>query len=226
MIVANHFRRVSIAAAVGALGLTVLPLTSQAAPAVPTALHYNIVSETCPSCFIPATMALFPGGADDSVVKITLPFPVFVYGVKHTTAWVSSNGNVQFVGPGETTFTNTALPSSTLSPKGAVAPYWDDLVVNGTGSGSGVFSKHSGNDFIISWRGYEFGNTANTVRVEVIFFKTSRNIEFNYIDVNPSGGSSATVGVQKTSAGPSSEWSFNSPGALFSGQTLIFEPAP
>jgi hypothetical protein len=225
MIIASHFRRVSIAAAVGVVGLTVLPLTSQAAPNVRTAVHYSITSETCPSCFITANVDLFPGGADDSVVQIALPFPVYVYGVKHTTAWVSSNGNVQFVGPGETTYTNAPLPSSTLSPKGAVAPYWDDLVVNGSGSGTGVFSKHTGNDFIISWRGYEYGNTANTVRVEVIFFKNSRDIEFNYIDVNPSGGSSATVGVQKTATGPSTEWSYNAPGALYSGQTLIFIPS-
>jgi hypothetical protein len=224
MIVASHFRRVSIAAAVGVLGLTALPLSSQAAPASSGAVHYSITSENCPSCFITANVDLFPSGADDSVAQIALPFPVYLYGTKHTTAWVSSNGNVQFAGPGEASFGNNPLPSTALSPKGAVAPYWDDLVVNGTGSGSGVFARHLGNDFIISWRGYEFGNTANTVRVEVIFFKNSRDIEFNYIDVNPSGGSSATVGLQKTGTGAATEWSFNVPGALFSGQTLIFSP--
>ena len=225
MTIAKHFRRASIAAAVGVVGLTVVPLSSQAAPTVPTTLHYNIVSEFCPSCFITANVDLFPSGADDSVVAVALPFPVYVWGVKHTTAWVSSNGNVQFVGPGETTFTNQPLPSTALSPKGAVAPYWDDLVVNGSGTGTGVFARHFHSDFIISWRGYEFGNTANTVRVEVIFFKNSRTIEMNYINANPGGGSSATIGIQKTGTGPASQWSYNTAGAVADGTTLLFEPA-
>ena len=159
----------------------------------------------------------------NSIAKITLPFPVFVYGVKHTVAWVSSNGNVQFKSPGNAEFTNSALPSSSLDGA-AVAPYWDDLVVNGTGSGTGVFDRHVGNDFIISWRGFEFDNTADTVRVEVVFFKNSRNIEFNYIDTNPGGGSSATIGVQKSSTGPAAEWSFNTAGATFDGARLTFVP--
>jgi hypothetical protein len=221
---ANRFRKITLAAAAGALGLAALPLSSHAAATVPGAVHYNVSASDCPSCFITANVDLFPGGADDSVTQVALPFPVYLYGKKYTTFWVSSNGNIQFAGPGETTFTNEPLPSSLLSPKGAVAPYWDDLVVNGSGSGTGVFSRHYKNDFIVSWRGYEYGNAANTVRVEVIFFKSSRNIEFNYIDVNPDGGSSATIGVQKTGSGAFNEWSYNSAGAVYSGESLLFEP--
>lgn len=221
---ANRIRRITLAAAAGVLGLTVLPLSSQAASTVPGAVHYNVTQSDCPSCFVTANVDLFPGGADNSVTQVALPFPVYLYGKKYTTFWVSSNGNVQFAGPGEATFTNEPLPSTALSPKGAVAPYWDDLVVNGSGSGTGVFDRHYKNDFIVSWRGYEFGNTANTVRAEVIFFKSSRNIEFNYIDVNPDGGASATIGLQKTGTGAFNEWSYNSAGAVYGGEFLLFEP--
>jgi hypothetical protein len=221
---ANHLRRITLAAAAGVLGITALPLGSQASATVPGAVHYNISESDCPSCFITANVDLFPSGADDAVTQVALPFPVYLYGKKYTTFWVSSNGNVQFAGPGETTFSNSALPSAALSPKGAVAPYWDDLVVNGSGSGTGVFARHDGNDFIVSWRGYEYNNTANTVRFEVIFFKNSRNIEFNYIDVNPLGGSSATIGVQKTGSGAFSEWSFDNTDAVFGGESLLFQP--
>jgi len=218
MMVANHVRRAGIAAAIGVLGLAAVPLASQAAP---EALHYTIQASTCTTCFVAANVDLFPGGADDSVVEVALPFPVYVYGVKHTTAWVSSNGNIQFAGPGETTFTNASLPSSALSPKGAVAPYWDDLIVEGSGSGTGVFSKSTSTEYVVSWRGTEVG-TGNPVRAEVIFFKTSRTIEFNYIQGT---AESATIGIQKAAGGPATQYSYDVSGATFDGLTLKFVPA-
>jgi hypothetical protein len=227
MFIRNHARRVGIAAAIGVLALAAVPLTSQAAPAKPDALHYNITESDCgtsPSCFTTANVDIFPSGADDSVAEIALPFPVYVYGVKHTTAWVSSNGNVQFKGPGNSQYVNSPLPTNQLDGA-AVAPYWDDLVVDGSGSGTGVFDRNvGGTEFVISWRGFEYNNTANTVRAEVIFFKNNRNIQFNYISTNPGDGESATIGVQKAAGGPASEWSYDSSGAAFDGMRLTLAP--
>lgn len=195
--------------------------TGHAAPAAP---HYTVTNTNCgtsSSCFTTANVDIFPDGADDSIAAVALPFPVYVYGVKHTTAWVSSNGNVQFKGPGNPQYVNSALPSNQLDGA-AVAPYWDDLVVDGSGSGTGVFDREvNGNEFVISWRGFEYDNSANTVRAEVIFFKNNRNIEFNYINSNPDDGDSATVGIQKSATGPTTQWSFDLPD-IFPGQRLLF----
>jgi hypothetical protein len=225
--------KLGIATAVGVLAVTALPgVHSQAAPAV---VHYAIqaTNDGCganprPTCYPGGNVNLFPSGADDSVAQLGFPWPVYIYGVSYTKAWVSSNGNVQFgvtSSTAQTTFTNQVLPSSTLSVKAAVAPYWDDLLFNITATPTqGVFYRstlfHSKPAFVISWRGTEF-NTGNPVRAEVIFFQHTRNIVFQYVQGNASG---ATIGIQKAPIGPAIQWSFNI-ASTFTNLELTFIPS-
>jgi hypothetical protein len=225
--------KLGIATVVGVLAVTVLPgVHSQAAPAV---VHYTIkaTNDNCGSnpthtCYPGGNVNLFPGGADDSDVQVGLPWPVYVYGTSYTKAWVSSNGNVQF-GVTSTTaqnsYANQPLPSSFLSAKAGVAPYWDDLLFSTTATPTqGVFYRtttfHSKPVFVISWRGTEF-NTGNPVRAEVIFYKNSRNITFQYVQGNASG---ATIGIQKAPIGPAVQWSFNT-ASTFTNLELTFIPS-
>lgn len=225
--------KLGIAAAVGVLAVTALPgAHSQAAPA---AVHYTIraTNDGCGSnpthtCYPGGNVNLFPSGADDSVAQLGFPWPVYIYGVSYTKAWVSSNGNVQFgvtSTTAQSTFSNTGLPSSSLSAKAGVAPYWDDLLFNISATPTqGVFYRstlfHGTPAFVISWRGTEF-NTGNPVRAEVIFFQHTRNIVFQYVQGNASG---ATIGIQKAPIGPTVQWSFNA-ASTFTNLQLTFIPS-
>jgi hypothetical protein len=225
--------KLGIAAAVGVLAVTALPgVHTQAAPAV---VHYTIqaTNDGCGSnpthtCYPGGNVNLFPSGADDSVAQLGFPWPVYIYGVSYTKAWVSSNGNVQFgvtSSTAQTQYSNSSLPTATLSVKAGVAPYWDDLLFNISAIPTqGVFYRsttfHGQPAFVISWRGTEF-NTGNPVRAEVIFFQRTRNIIYQYVQGDASG---ATIGIQKAPIGPAVEWSFNTP-STFTNLELTFIPS-
>lgn len=225
--------KLGIATAVGVLAVTALPgVHSQAAPAV---VHYTIqaTNDGCGptptrTCYPGGNVNLFPSGADDSVVQLGFPWPVYIYGVSYTRAWVSSNGNIQFgvtSTTAQTTFTNQPLPSNSLSVKAAVAPYWDDLLFNISATPTqGVFYRstlfHSKPVFVISWRGTEF-STGFPVRCEVIFYKNSRNITFQYVQ---GAAQSATIGIQKSPIGPAVQWSFDT-SSTFTNLELTFIPS-
>src|SRR5262245_55572739 len=51
--------------------------------------------------------------SDDLVTGLTLPFPVSLYGTSYTSAFVSSNGNLEF-GAGNASFSNVCLPSAAM----------------------------------------------------------------------------------------------------------------
>jgi hypothetical protein len=219
--------KLGIATAVGVLAVTALPATSS--HAAPAALHYSIQATTfCGSaqrCYPGGNVNLFPTGADDSVVQVGFPWPVYVYGTQYTKAWVSSNGNLQFgvtASTAQATFSNQPLPSSFLSAKAGVAPYWDDLLFNASATPiQGVFYRlatFKGQPvFAISWRGTEY-STGNPVREEVIFYQHSKMITLQYLQGT---AESATIGIQKSPSGPAAEWSYNS-AVIFTDEQLNF----
>jgi hypothetical protein len=221
----SHVRRAGIAAAVGLLAAAALPATiSHAAPA---AAHYTLSEENdgCGSnpkaaCYPGGNVNIFPSGADDQVKSVGLPWPVHLYGKAYTKVYVSSNGDLQFGVTNSTaqdTFTNEPLPSSSLSAKAGVSPFWDDLVFDATANPiQGVFYRtttfRSESAFIISWRGTEF-DSGIPVRAEVVFYQFSNTITFQYVQTGDGQGGSATIGLQKAPGGPANEWSFNSGGS-------------
>jgi hypothetical protein len=153
---------------------------------------------------------LFPSGADDVVTQLTLPFPVSVYGKQYTSTWVSSNGNLQFGSQPSTTYANGCLPTSTLGSP-VLAPYWDDVVLRANpGSPDGVFTVTDGvapnRRFAISWRGVDYATGETAVRFEIVFSEGKPYFDFVYADGD---GYSATIGVQQTASGPSTQFLCN-----------------
>jgi hypothetical protein len=208
--------KVIVAGASALIALSVLPVVGKAAP---TSKHHYTVTQTSfcgssHSCYPGGNVDLFPAGADDAVTQVGFPWPVSVYGVQYTSAWVSTNGNIQFgvtSSTAQTTYENSSLPSSTLSPKAAIAPYWDDLIFDANANPpQGVYDRETTyrgqSVFVISWRGTEFDG-GNPVRFEVIFYQNSPEITFQYLQGD---ASSATIGIQKTAHGPAVEWSYDS----------------
>ena len=56
---------------------------------------------------------------------VTLPFAFSLYGQTFTTAWVSSNGQLDFI-TGDADYGNSCLPDQAASD--AIFPHWDALI--------------------------------------------------------------------------------------------------
>lgn len=135
---------------------------------------------------------------DDASTAVNLPFPFSFYGQSYTTAHVSTNGFINFVGS-DASYANGPIPSS-LAPNGAIYPFWDDLLVD---SAASVLTKAIGStpnrQFVIEWRNVQFfSDLALRVRFEIILYEDGR-IVMQYTDIGSDGreqGSSATIGIE------------------------------
>ena len=73
-----------------------------------------------------------PLTGDDDSAQVSLPFPFTFYGQTHNTAFVTTNGNLNFLAA-NASFGNVAIPN-TAAPNGAIYPFWDDLFVDSQAS--------------------------------------------------------------------------------------------
>ncbi|MBI1761534.1 MAG: hypothetical protein HYR56_08885 [Acidobacteria bacterium] len=208
-------------------GSTVLNFTVATTPAPLT--QYTFTS-SAGNAMVPGT-TLVPGSQDDdAALAITLPFTYSVYGTSFTTAFVSTNGNVQFGAAGSADFSNTCpLPGTTTDALGrALMPYWDDMDLRTTapgGANNGVYTSTSGSApnriFNIEWRGVRFGATT-PINYEVRLFEGQQRFDVIYGTLDD-GGASASVGVQSADAPTTffTSASCNTAG-LTNGQRLSF----
>ena len=147
------------------LALTTLEGNFSVEVSYPMACDYVVETQTGQE-IIPGETRL-SNTCDDCTTEVSLPFPVQVYGVEHTTATASSNGNLQF-GSDSIASYNTCLPTTAFAV--AVAPYWDDLQTNGPGQGiyTALLGEAPNRQFVIEWRAgyYEHEGLAN---FEIVF---------------------------------------------------------
>ncbi|MFN8289308.1 MAG: DVUA0089 family protein [Chitinophagaceae bacterium] len=168
-------------------------ITMSTTPAFP---NYLVTSSTG-NTIVPGT-TLVPGSrGDDVTASILLPFVYMAYGSSYTSVRVSSNGNIQFTGSGNTAFGNTCpLPTGTNLGFPAFMPHWDDLLTNVV-PGDGIFTSVSGTApnriFNIEWRGSLF--IGGTVNFEARLYEGQQRVDFIYGNMT-NNGSSATIGVQ------------------------------
>ncbi len=143
---------------------------------------------------------------DDSLAKITPPFPIQFGGTSFPELFVASNGTISLSGP-FIDFTNFSLPD--IASQVTVFPFWDDLVATGADNVYfQVIGSAPNRELVVEWRNIRRFNCASTstATFQVVFFENSSNVLFNYLDtffqgglcgsVNPNNGGSATVGVQ------------------------------
>jgi hypothetical protein len=142
--------------------------------------------------------------ADDLVTNIALPFTVQFYNnLSFTSANVSSNGNMQFVGS-SASFTNDCLPSASV-PGPTIYAHWDDLRTDQVGNctlyagGCGIFTTVEGvapnRIFDIEWRAVEFANTTQRANFEIRLYEGQRDFDI-VLGILDAGGASATIGSQ------------------------------
>jgi hypothetical protein len=165
---------------------------------------------------------------DDDSATIRPPFPIQFGGVSFPTLNVNTNGNVTFFGP-FVEWDNSPLPTAGAAT--LVAPFWDDLATHESGSVRWeVTGAAPDRELVIEWRDIhhtwcDVDIPGMTAKFQIVFFESSSDILFNYVDVifggawdpydGPCylivyGGANATVGVQSSSS-LANQFSFMTP---------------
>jgi len=164
---------------------------------------------------------------DDVATSVDLPFSFFYYGALYNRAFVTTNGNLNFLAA-NTTFTNSAIPS-TAAPNAAIYPLWDDLnVVAGTGT---MWTKTTGiapnRSFLVEWRNVNFFATSLMVDVEAQLNEDGSIVtRYRNIGTDPrEQGNSATVGIENAAGTIALQYSFNT-AVLSDAQSIKFVPPP
>ena len=159
---------------------------------------------------------------DDQSVAVGLPFPLTFYGQTYRTAYVSTNGNLNFLAP-DTTFGNTALPDAG-EPNAAVYPLWDDLTVDGSALvGTELVGSAPNRALAVEWRDVRFIGDTTRVTFEVVLQESGR-IRFQYKDLGGTTrgqGDSATVGIEDQTGTDALQYSFGQ-AVLHDGTAITF----
>lgn len=171
---------------------------------------------TSTSVYTPATHPVggtnIGNSCDDCTTQITFPFPVRVYGESYTSAYVSSNGNVQFTGNSNSA-SNGCLPNANFGA--AIMPFQADLRTNGLVGGVpgailvGTNGVAPNRMFSIYWLTNYFVSS-DEARFGVWFHENSGRIDVGY-DKHSNRTAEAVTGVQASASGPSTEYACHLP---------------
>ena len=163
---------------------------------------------------------------DDLATTVALPFPFPFYGQTYNTAYVSTNGLVNFLFA-DATYSNTGIPSS-FTPNAAIYALWDDLYVDsGTGSvRTELIGTAPNRSFVIEWRTVRFfGTSAPFIRFEMVLSENGQ-IVLQYATVGSDGraqGNSATIGIEDSPGAVALQYAFDQ-AVLSDGQAIAFLP--
>jgi extracellular elastinolytic metalloproteinase len=157
---------------------------------------------------------------DDASTAVPLPFPFRFYGQEYTTAFVTTNGQLNFLAL-NSSFSNVAIPA-TGTPNAAVYPFWDDLFVDAESSvRSELLGAAPERRFVLEWRNVRFfGDTTRRVDFNVVLYENGEILtqHRNRADDGRERGDSATLGIENQTGTVALQYSFNQ-------ATLGAEPA-
>lgn len=222
-----------------------LPANTCVAPNVCNRVGTSTITRCVPPPFTESSAAItfedacangtiVPGLTDldegNTLSALTLPFVFDYFGAGYTEVWASTNGYA-VLGPGGPVNATFGLPAFGEGP--AIAPFWDDLVMDGPGAR--LCTQALPNDrFVIEWenayRSGRFGAPPNPMRLtfELILNGADGSVDFVYRTLEPSSGPNAEVanglnahlGLQSAFA---AEWVVHD-GPIASGDALHFAP--
>ena len=119
---------------------------------------------------------------DDCLSNITLPFAYSLYDQSFTSAYVSSNGQLDF-GTGDFNYVNVCLPNVQASY--AIFPHWTDLLTSD--AGDRIFTSVSGSSpnriFNIEWRAHNYSDNG-AVNFEVRLYEGQQKFDIIYGQVD------------------------------------------
>lgn len=129
-------------------------------------------------------------------------FTFSFYGSVYTSAFISSNGSLNFFAP-DTSPNNSDLTQSPFLP--TIAVLWDDLFIDTTAESAvywEVQGSGSNQQLVVQWNEVRFlgAGSGDTVTFQAVLSESDNTIQLNYLDLDTahpgSGGSSATVGIK------------------------------
>jgi plastocyanin len=211
------------------------PTPTQTRTRTDTATRTNTPTATATICgggqyvISQSTGSIVPGTADvgnhcdDCNTYVPLPFSYRLYDRDFTAAWVSSNGNMQFIS-NLAAGNNVCLPFSGLNY--AILPHWDDLRTDLDGN-YGVFTSVTGiapnRIFNVEWRA-ALANRRGDVDFEARLYEGQTRFDFVYGAVTQFG-TGATIGVQHRTGTNYTQFSCNT-GGIGDGVVLSFTLPP
>jgi len=160
---------------------------------------------------------------DDVQTSLDLPFEFPFYGEGYDSAFVTSNGHLNFLA-GTASYTNGPIPSSAV-PNAALYPFWDDLLIDAeSGLYTGETTVDGEDAFVVEWRNVRKYSPA-TDRINFsITLVADGTVLFGYgdlTDTSSAKGDSATVGIENAAGNVALQYSNNTP-ALSSGLTITY----
>ncbi len=172
--------------------------------------------------------AALPLSGDDNFISVSLPFPFPFYGNSYNTAFVATNGYLNFLA-GNSIFGNSGIPS-TGSPNGGIYPLWDDLFLDAS---STAWTKLTGvapnREWTIEWRNCGFfADLSHRVNFEITL-KENGQILTQYNNVGSSGreqGDSATIGIENETGTDALQFSFNEASIMPPNLAVLYRLPP
>ncbi|NES16769.1 hypothetical protein G3554_16455 [Micromonospora sp. PPF5-17] len=176
------------------------------------------------AAFTAASTALALTG-DDAVTTVQLPFAFPFYGGAYRSAWVDTNGLLSFTDPaGSHPYTGGGQLPAPADPNAVVAPFWDDLVVDGSASvRTGTTGTGSGQRFIVEWRNvYRKADATQRLTFEAILAPDGTvTTNYDQLDNAAEKGDNAIVGIEAAAGEDGLSYSVDEP-VLASGKAITF----
>ncbi|MCF4120565.1 S8 family serine peptidase [Antribacter sp. KLBMP9083] len=164
---------------------------------------------------------------DDRFTSVAIPFAFPLYGADYSTAYVSTNGFLNFLA-GTSSLSNGAIPSTAV-PNAALYPFWDDLYFDvSAGLYQGTSTIDGVQAFTLEWRNVrKYSPSTDRLNFSVTLFEDGK-VVYGYGDLTETAtakGSSATVGLENATGTVASQYSYNS-ASLSDGVSITYDLAP
>ncbi|WP_079574050.1 carboxypeptidase regulatory-like domain-containing protein [Krasilnikoviella flava] len=163
---------------------------------------------------------------DDKAASVDLPFAFPYYGEAYDTAYVSTNGFLNFLAS-STSLSNVALPAA-AAPNAAVYPFWDDLNVDAASAVyTGVTTVEGVDAFVVEWRNVrKYRPETDRVNFSATLLADGR-VTLGYgpvTDTTTARGDSATIGIEDAAGAVASQFSYNA-AAVTEGLSVTYDLA-
>jgi subtilisin family serine protease len=165
---------------------------------------------------------------DNVAVAVALPFSFPFYDQLYDTAYVSTNGFLNFLAP-NTSYMNEPIPSQTaFLPNAAIYAYWDDLYVDAASTiGTKVIGAAPDRAFVIQWQHVAlFIDPLSRIDFEVKLHERTGEIDVSYLRTSgEANGASATIGIENELGDDALQYAFERP-VISDGLSIHFVPPP
>jgi gliding motility-associated-like protein len=163
------------------------------------------------------------------------PFPIgftfSFFGTPYTSFYVSANGLVMFTDPSATYSTSVSIPDA-AAPNNFIAPFWDDLAIDGSGQILYTTIGASPNrKLIIQFKNMGFYPLPPYMGTfSVILYEASSKIQLQYRLImdetsQKAHGANATIGIENQDGTAGVLYSFHNGSAVTSSQAISFTPS-